>query len=60
MYGLNQTEDEKRNQVLRYSCVAQRDAEFISSDTITCVQCLTLGQPFVLSYPTAKNIEENT
>jgi len=58
MYGLNQTDDDKRNQIMRYSCLAQRDAEFITKDTITTLQCLTLGQPWIFSFITPKTEEK--
>lgn len=50
MYGINQTPIEKEQQIIRYNCLAKRDAEYISSRSVTVLQCLPIGSPFVLSY----------
>jgi hypothetical protein len=52
MYGLNQTDAEKQDQILRLNCVYARDADFIPTRSVTLCQCHTLGQPWVFSFNT--------
>lgn len=50
MFGINQTPEEKEQQIIRYNCLARRDAEYFPKQSITVLQCLSIGQASVLSY----------
>lgn len=49
IYGLNQTDQEKEDQVMRINCMARREGEFSVRRCIHIAQCLPLGNPCVLS-----------
>jgi hypothetical protein len=57
MYAINQTFLEKRNQCIRYARLYAREEEFIPTDNIIVLQCLSLAQPFVFSYAQPKSDE---
>jgi replicative DNA helicase len=52
MYGLNQSKDgrEKKMGLMRVNELAIREGEFDSTNTVTVLQCLNLGRPFIDSY----------
>ena len=50
MFGLNQTPDEKRQNLMRVGPIVIREGEFNSLNTVTVLQCLDIGRPYIGSY----------
>lgn len=50
MIGLNQTEDEKRNGLMRLSWIVLREGMFDITRTVTVLQSLAIGRPHLASY----------
>lgn len=49
MIGLNQTPDEKEDQVMRLNWILRRDGNYNESKTVVVANCLALGNPCVRS-----------
>lgn len=50
MLALNQTPEEKRQQIMRISNLAMRDDDFDTDLNVEVLQCLALGRPYLTSY----------
>lgn len=49
MFGINQTDHEKRKGVQRLNWLVLREDEFVATDVVHVAGCLDIGQPFMLS-----------
>lgn len=50
MIGLNQTEDEKENGIMRLNWIVLREGEFRTTKTVKVLQSLRMGRPYLGSY----------
>lgn len=50
MISLNQTEEEKKQKLMRLGILLMRDGDFDSSNTVKVLQCLEMGRPYLDSY----------
>lgn len=63
MYGLNQTDKEKRKGIIRFSSIVVREDAFSVSNQVVVLRSLEMGRPYLHSYfhhfPDKKKTEED-